>query len=246
MIILCNGHAKSGSSFVYQITEGMVEDLGFDQIKIREKYVPNRYVPYKPHPHFVELPEGSMTDLVDVLPEEILMVLKTHNPLTKEIEALLEDKRILALFSYRNPRDAAVSLRDSARREEHLEKKLRRFYGINSNEDAIRVIADRWSLSIPWLENKNTLSINYDSILLFPFELSAHIKEYLGIDVDADKVLINYLTERNKIREYNIGVSNRHVSNFSVEEESLCDELLADFEARYFNNVEKKDVLWGS
>lgn len=243
MLILCNGHAKSGSSFVYQLIEAVVTRTGYAQPEIRRHFLPSSQIPRPAHPYFADFAPGDVASLCRDLPTGVLMVVKTHSPLTPDMAELLKQGKLKVVYTYRNPRDAAVSLRDSARREEHLPVTKRRFLGIDTNLDAIQVMANRISHATHWLRNDSVLTIHYQEIVDAPFDLAQRIMTYLGLQVDIIPFLKEHLLNKQRIQEFNVGISGRHVSNFDLLEEGLCDTFFSKFEQEFLVEKGTPDFL---
>lgn len=230
LIILCNGQAKSGSSFVHQVVENMVEASGFDQKSMRKSFLPPSTQPYPPHPHYAEFEEGQLQEVWENMEEDGVMVVKTHSPLRADMVDLLNKGRIKALFTYRNPRDAAVSLFEAGRAESGKAAELRRFPGVDSRLIAIRVMANRVGIAAHWLQNSSVLKIDYEDISCSFLDVVREIKTYLDYDGEIMPVISSYLRKKQKIREYNVGVSGRYVTNLDLLEEGWSNIIFRDFD----------------
>lgn len=230
MLVICNGQPKSGSSFIHQLVDGLSENAGHDQQALRSAYLPGEYIPYPPHPHFVNLPPDGATRIVTSMPSSDLMVIKTHCSLTEELLQLIRQGEILALCSYREPRDAAVALADAASNESRLDAAERRFHGIESYLDAILVTANRTHMVMPWLTTEEVLKISFTELSQNPFGLLHRLQAWLGLNSGDDTVLLQLLRKRASIREYNIGLAGRHHTNLTCFEEGLCNQLFHSFD----------------
>ncbi len=231
MIVLCNGLAKSGSSFIFQIAESLAESAGFNQKSLRNQYVPNTFIPYKPHPHFVSFPPGELSQLVQSVPTSQLLVVKTHDPFSQEAAELLILEKIKVINSYRNPRDAAVSLWDAAVKERLTVKEEKwRFTVAPSFQKAIIATACLSSNNIGWLQDKKTLNIGFDRIRIEPIDVAEAIANYLQLQANSFPIAAKYIKNRKDIREYSIGIPERFITYMSLFEEGLSNQLFQKYD----------------
>lgn len=63
---------------MYQLAVSLVEAAGHKQNNHRKLYLPTELVPYKPHPHFVMLTEGALSDLVNNIKIDTFPICKNH------------------------------------------------------------------------------------------------------------------------------------------------------------------------
>ncbi len=231
MIIFCNGLAKSGSSFIFQITESLAQAAGFNQSELRKKYIPINFIPYKPHPHFVSIPSNTIYEWAHEVPESILLVIKTHAPYSLESAKLLQSKTIKVINSYRDPREAAVSLWD-ARLKEIMTTDAQEYhrFDVPSFLHAILTIANRANANSGWLHNTNALNIGFPEIIEQPFIAANSISKYLGLNIDSFPIVSRYLINRESIHEYNIGIPGRYRTYMSQFEAGLSNRLYQKYD----------------
>jgi len=230
VIVFCNGLAKSGSSFLFQITEKLAEAAGFNQDALRKQFVPDQFVPYKPHPHFVSVPPDKLSQWVRDIPDSQLIVVKTHDPCCPEAAELLRQKKIKVINSYRDPRDAAVSLWDSGLKERlTVDEKYRRF-NIPSFPSAIMILAHLANTNAEWIRNEDTLNLDFEEIAGAPYDVAIAIEQYLQLGTNSFSIVSHYLKNRGNIREYNIGVSGRYKTYMSLFEEGWCNQLYKQYD----------------
>jgi len=230
MIVLCNGLAKSGSSFIFQIAESLAESTGFAQESLRDQYIPAEFIPYKPHPHFVSFPPEELNRWVESVSTTQTLVVKTHDPFTPEMEELLAAGKIKVLNSYRNPRDAAVSLWDSALKERLIIDRSKWRFGIPTFQASIMIVAHLANINAHWMKNRHTLNVGFHEITESPFEVAKNIADHLQLEDNSFSVVSTYLKNRNRIREYNIGLSGRHMTYMSLFEEGWSNRIYRQYD----------------
>ena len=230
MIILCNGLAKSGSSFIFQIADNLAESAGFKQKQLRDQYIPDSFIPYKPHPHFVTVPPDKLPQWAQSIPPSQLLVVKTHDSFTPQASSLLASGKIKVINSYRNPRDAAVSLWDSALQENLAIDKENRRFAIPSFQAAIMITAHLSSVNAEWIRNRHTLNIGFQDISNNPFGAATTIANHLQLDNNSFTIISKYLMNRKRIREYNIGLSGRYKTYMNLFEEGWSNQLFGNYD----------------
>lgn len=230
MIVLCNGLAKSSSTFIFQIAGSLAELAGFGQEQLRNQYVPNAIVPYKPHPHFVSFSTGELSRWVQSVPTSQLLVVKTHDICTPETERLLISGKIKAINSYRDPRDAAVSLWESALKERLTVDRDKWRFDIPSFQAAIMIVANLTKVNAGWMNNDHTLNVGFHDIAEHPFETAELTAEYLQLEGSSFTIISKYLKNRNRIGEYNIGLSRRYKTYMSLFEEGWSNRMYGEYD----------------
>jgi hypothetical protein len=164
MLILAHGQPKSGSTFLFQIASGAADlenrverkDL-YDIVAKTTKILP---------PEFVPMLKDEMVDsLMAAVPQSLSLVLKVHGPLCERARTEIENGRIRAFTSFRDPRDIAVSLRDVATKQRN-EGKDNFFTSLHELDDMVRPI--RWMCHnvLEWAKCKNVIAIPFYLIAL--------------------------------------------------------------------------------
>lgn len=245
MIVLCYGLPKSASTFAFQLASGLVEAAGFAQAPLYRRYLPPDLAPYPPQPYFVQLAAGDLTRIVAGLPEEQLMVVKLHGPLHSDIHNLLDTGACRALCTHRDPRDAAVSLFDAAQRERRRQGALRReaFTAIDNMDQCIDTIADRLGDALPWMAHEKVQALDFAGLQSDPYGRAVAIADYLGLDaddgidkridrrIDPGAVLLDYLLDKRRIGEFNVGTAGRyHTVMTAAQEQRAADAFAAWFD----------------
>jgi len=205
MIYLSYGMPKSASTFCYQIANAMLQGAGHSREKICNKYLPPDY-----HKAFMPLVNDEILDLVELIPESEILIIKTHTHLNKTIDTLLRTGKIKASVTFRDPRDAAISLIDAG--ESDRNKNLNReFNEIWTIEDAFDYYKKHQSENQQWLKHPQVLKLSYNLLALNPHQAARRIGDYLHIEAEIDPVITDLLTNPdNKIWEYNVGKIGRY------------------------------------
>ncbi|WP_448871316.1 hypothetical protein [Desulfobulbus propionicus] len=227
MIILSHGMAKSASSFTVQIILGLVnkhcELNGFRNFALGE---------------FIKSQKSMFvydeTD-IDVIVKSILhnskftnndfVVIKLHRSCTPFISSLIDSRKIIALSSYRDPRDMALSLIDAGKKDEELG--LTRFTKYKSLEDTIPAIKYQLRCSKTWAASLNTLFIPFVDLASKPYDVANKISNHLSIDFHKS-VVDELINDKTKIWEYNKGKKIRWIEEFG-EMDTEWTSIMNDF-----------------
>ncbi len=205
MIYLSYGMPKSASTFCYQLAESMLRQAGHIREEICKKFLPESF-----HSAFMTLNHDEIVQIDHYLPFDKILIIKTHAKLSKSINHLLDSGRIKASATFRDPRDAAISLVDAGENDRKLNK-FRKFNEINDLEDAFLVYKYAKYNFIQWLTHTNVLKISFNLLALDPIEAALRIRNYLDIDVDVTPIVAKYSENpKKKIWEFNIGKVGRY------------------------------------
>lgn len=232
MIVICYGMPKSASTFTVQLATALV-DCQHNQSKLYE-YLPEGVNPSaKNKIVYIQELDKVICDLVDRVPSDRVLVVKTHCPLSKPIESALESGNALAIVNYRNPYDIMVSLKDVGERERLKEKSKQRpeFAWIKSIDDTKRNIRGIVSTAKTWLDKKSEslLCISYQSIEKTPLNVALDIDKFIQLNLKPSSIrtiVDGFISDKSKIGEYNVGVSGRGAEiSFTESDKKLVEEM---------------------
>ncbi len=221
MIYLSYGMPKSASTFCYQIANGMLHAAGHSRETICKKYLPPNY-----HKAFMPLVNNEILELVELIPESEILIIKTHTSLNETIDSLLRTGRIIASVTYRDPRDAAISLLDAGEsdRKKNIKRKFNEIWTI---EEAFDFYTKNQAVTKQWLRHPQVLKLSYNMLALNPHIAAQHIGDYLHINVEIDPIITHLLTDPSKkIWEYNVGRIGRYKDFMNQE---MIDRFLYEF-----------------
>ena len=230
MIILCYGMPKSASSFVFQMVVDMANLAGYSQSECRE-----RYLEADMRHSFQNLYSARFRSFLHAIPKEELYVLKTHGNYCELISQALTRSEISALATFRDPLDIAVSLLDvgQSERKSHLADQREYFANIHTIDDVVTDI-DKYVLDAEkWLLDPLVLNIPYNDILMNAEAVAIKIQEFFNLGDQAESVCRNYLADKNKIWEYNIGGNERWKGRLTQEEASSLMNRYSQFRAKW-------------
>ncbi|NES89355.1 tetratricopeptide repeat protein [Okeania hirsuta] len=251
MIIICYGMPKSASTFTFQLASALV-DCKYSQSKVYKSLPEKTKRHFYKNTRFIEKLDQAIYDLVDIVPSDKVLVIKTHSPLSKPVESVLESGNALAIVNYRNPYDIIVSLKDVGEKE-RLKKKSERHKGfakIKSIDDAKVLIPDFIRKAKTWLDKKSEslLYVSYQEVEKIPFNVARDINEFLQLNLEPnsiDTIVDGFISDKSKIGQYNIGVSGRGAEiSFSESDKKLVEEINS-FVDLYFqggDNTIKKEI----
>jgi len=229
MIFLCHGLAKSASSFAYHLASGSAEAAGFIQAPMLRRYLPAVLVPHPPQPYFIEPFAGALSEVAAAIPAEEILVVKLHSPLHPDIRDLLQSDDCLGLCTYRDPRDAIVSLYEASQRERRKTGSDQRkaFTEIQSIERCIDIIKRRFEDIQPWLRQPNILPIAYQDLRIDPLGEAQRLSKHMGLSVDSAAIVAAFITDKRRIREFNVGNNGRFKTVLSQAQETAAQQAYA-------------------
>ncbi|MBP7461772.1 MAG: sulfotransferase domain-containing protein [Candidatus Delongbacteria bacterium] len=172
------------------------------------------------------LVNNEILELVELIPESEILIIKTHTNLNKTIDSLLRTGRIIASVTYRDPRDAAISLLDAGEsdRKRNIERKFNEIWTI---EQALDFYKNCQADTKQWLRHPKVLKVSYNLLALNPHQAAQRIRDYLHIEADIDPIITNLITNPDKkIWEYNVGKIGRYKDNMNQE---TIDRFLHEF-----------------
>ena len=252
MIVICYGMPKSASSFTFQLAAALVDckykvykslpeedSLYINKLELGTYNNTYTSLPERVKSHFflkslyIDKLDQAIYDLVDTLPSDQVLVIKTHSPLSKPIESVLESGNALAIVNYRNPYDIIVSLKDVGERERLKEKSKQRpeFAWIKSIDDTKRNIRGIVSTAKTWLDKKSEslLCISYQSIEKTPLNVALDIDKFIQLNLKPSSIrtiVDGFISDKSKIGEYNVGVSGRGAEiSFTESDKKLVEEM---------------------
>lgn len=232
MLFLCYGMPKSASSFAFTLAKDIAQTKS-DQMQLKST------LPEDLRDFFIVSGLGkTLTRISDLIPEEEIYVLKTHNPLDKETQELLLSGKIKAIVSYRDPYDIVVSLKEAGDRERQKPKNRQREYftQITGYEEALEKIPNFLNNARSWMEFQETklVKISFSDISKNPLIIAQNIAQHMGLEVDTSKIANSYVSNKESILEFNKGVEGRGYQELNIPENNSIKKQMDEFIDLYF------------
>ena len=216
MIFISYGLQRSASTFSFQLLEGMLDAAGFSQKKILG-LLPEEY-----RMQFVDFARYDIEAYLRYIPQDQVLLLKTHSRLTPGMKELIRKGQIKASVSYRSPYDVAVSLYRVGIEERKKDRSKQRmgFARIETMGQALETTAQLLKIADKWLDNQYTLKLFYPDVVLRTRETTLRMADYLGVSVDIAPVCDKYLNDKALIWEYRgggIGVAEQYLDKVQMD-----------------------------
>jgi len=205
MILLSYGMPKSASTFCYQVENEMLCQVGHIRKEICETYLPVEF-----HPAFLEFNNNEIIPMSERIPDDKILIVKTHTLLRDPIDRLLKSGKLKATATFRDPRDAAISLLNSGEKDRKQNVK-RSFSDLFTIDQAIQILKNYEEILTPWLKHPNVLKLSYNLLSSNPGEAAIRIRDYLQIDADVTPVVEKFSGNLGeKVWEFNVGKAGRY------------------------------------
>ncbi len=208
MLVLVYGLPKSASSYATELARGLAEAAGHDQVQLRERYHEARFVQ-----DLAEL-EAVCADL----PEDAILVLKTHSPRNRTVAELEERGLLKSIATFRDPRDAALSAFEAGELARQQNDTYQTFYTLESLDDAIDFTIKHFDHAEGWLASDATLKLDYHYLTPSGDQPARDIAAYLGIDPNLASAVEDLTSGNRRVYNYNVGTSGRYVEHFTGEQ----------------------------
>jgi hypothetical protein len=182
------------------------------------------------------LDAGALDELVDRVAAPKLLVVKTHAPLTPEIERHLDAGTAIASVSFRDPRDVAVSLLEAGVNERRRTNGREVFCRIHSLEDTLEPMREHLPYLRAWLRRDDVLHLPFDLLVEWPHAAAARIASQMSLEVDSQSIGERLFRSRDQVPEYNVGKKGRYRQVMTVAEQ-------ATFTAEFHREIEMIERL---
>lgn len=236
MIVICHGMVKSASSFATQIVLGLIEkhcQVNSGHIIDLRRFLPDS------NGLFVGINENIDSIAQQAIKEfdesqNDFLVIKTHNDCQPYIKSLIEDGRAVAISTFRNPIDIALSLCDAAKID--IENGRSRFNHYRTIDDTIPAIDWQIDCFKSWVLVSGVQLIYFDDIAVNPLAVGERIANTLSIKWESEVVLNLLNNKKDLIWEFNQGNQNRRL----VELECSEIERLNNYWCHFADFIEAK------
>jgi hypothetical protein len=224
--------AKSASSFAFQLAAGTANQMTNQQAllsrlpeHLRQSYQANL--------------ASNIEEIDACVPDADILVLKTHDPLDRVTLQMLRENRLLASITIRDPYDILVSLLDSGRRERLRPEDQQRpyFSEISELEDALRRVPSHMKCAEDWITHAGPSSrcevFRFEELRVDPYAVAKRICRQMGVDSDVQELVSGYLSDREKIWEYNKGLPGRGRSEIEVPDDHPVKRMMDHFVSKH-------------
>lgn len=258
MIIIAHGMPKSGSTFLYQV----LGDLSYihnnaDAREVRERYLS------KPADHYQDfyltIDDDVLKEVVERIPADVFYVIKTHGMISDYAKEQAARGNIKIFYSYRDPRDVALSMLDAGRAE-RAQNLDRFFHQFREAKDVCDSIKLAFTCVEPLMSAPRLHDVPYFAIANNQTWVIEHVAGLLGMKPAAATLVEKYKPENNtdRIVEFNKGVYDRFLDELEprdikylsdvldheiklVDDASLAFAAREGFSAGYAELVDKRD-----
>lgn len=227
MIYISYGVPKSASTFTYVVTEHVLRTAGLAPVELSEAAKGN-----KSRLNYVDPINGAALDRIRAELGDRSAVIKTHGAPDRHVLDAVEHGDVFASAVIRDPREIALSLLDHGRRSRNLG--VGDFADFMTPTDTFSALDDQFARLSRWLQSGKVLLLTYDEIAFDTEFAVQRIIDQLGLPVAAAAVL-SALPDRDKVEQFNKGVSQRFASEMSVETQRLFLDRYADLYRRYID-----------
>jgi len=193
VIVVNYGLPKSASTFVYQLTAGILVAAGHDQAAIRRDHLPEEL-----RADDLPLVPETLHTLLESVPVASILTVKTHYPL-ESVRELAVNTQVRGIVTVRDPRDAILSFMDFAPRVQidPARAALLRKYPRPGNtapvtagrprwdvdfDVALRFYVDRCREAMAWWEAPGFLRVTFGEIVEAPRAVARRIADHLGLN----------------------------------------------------------------
>jgi hypothetical protein len=218
MILLSWGMPRSGSSFCFQISREILEFYGHNNYIIQEKFLPIEF-----RDNYLDITSDSLDKLLNYVPDEVILIVKTHSYLYDEIKSYIEQGKVKATATFRNPMGIILSLVDVGEAD-RKNKKERGFNKIFTVDDAINYFkTEIFPAALRWIDCDNIFKISYKKLTTDTNEVFYNFIDYLDLQKNINNIkqvdkIINKYQGKDNIWEFNIGKYKRYLDFFTTEE----------------------------
>ena len=231
MVYICYGIPKSASTFAFMIAYDIACE-NTDQASLWSTF------PREFSSEYLENLDVNIARLLEIVPENEIVVIKTHQRLTPRIRDWLRSGVCKAQVSIRDPYDIALSLFEAGARERTfpVSRQRRVFADIYTIEDAIGCTCRILNDAVGWLEYHGQLNypvINFTQISSHPYVTAGRIADYMGISTNVNRIVSKYVNDKSTIEEFNKGIAGRGRARIRLDSLDPGKRLFDAFCERY-------------
>jgi len=227
MIVISAGFMKSASTLIHDYQVDMIalasKRNGQKQL---EKFSSGRGAAYRGK---LDLKTFLILIVINFLYGDV--ALKTHSGPTFFVRVLVALRLAKVTYSYRDPRDVALSMLDHGnrtRKKGENFKDNRGFSNVHEVTDALPKVREEIDNWYGWRDFGSVLLIRYEDFMTEKAKCLQAIAQHLGYDLSQEDVqtLLNKYTDL-KSRNFNKGTVERYKEELSATDLAACNRALA-------------------
>lgn len=226
MLVLCYGIQKSGSTLTFEMVKAALASAGFAQDFIRNDLG-------RPKGNFINTTRDNIVSMIEEIGPDRRIAAKSHSGFAKHLSAWLEglmrEGKLRVIASYRDPRDACLSLVDAAAKSRLIGRY--NFAEVATLDDAVDFIEARIGAFEKWAALEGTLLLDYETVAFAPDTALDAIERTLGIVSDRQAVLRHAFEEADTLK--NKAQPARHRDELSPADNARLTERFQGFLTRY-------------
>lgn len=242
MIVLSAGMPKSGSGWVWNMTNDMLVAAGHDDARAVRDEHNLHHILKAANCNLRRLDEEHLLPLAKLSDQGKTFLVKTHRGPTPLLRKLVAEGKFKVMYNYRDLRDVVVSGMDRAKEMREKGELKGRQWGVVGPQKSFGKLTNI-PMSILWVKFRvlpvwraytdwdEALITRYEDISADAVEQLRRIRAHLGLDLD-DSTLeqIAQRYRREKIKQnipgsglhFNKGVAGRHKKALSPRGQRLC------------------------
>jgi hypothetical protein len=236
MLVLCYGMQKSGSTLAFELTCGVLQSAGFEQVFIRnDLHEPRDGRVYR---NYVEdISADAIEDLISTAGPARKIAFKTHSTFPDELFPRLEElqaKRDLQIIaSYRDPRDICLSLLDAGEKSRELERGG--FGRFETLDEAAEFVKGRVARFRKWASLKGTLRLEYETVAYAPDEAIDRLEAVLGVTANRTEAMKHAFEDA--FTQKNKATRRRYETEMTDKQKRQMEKIFR----RFLNNACEED-----
>ncbi len=214
MIVVSGSLPKSGSTWLYKMTDALLVASGHDSAEsVRRRYRLERLLPGFSNELGYPAPAKLARLLWPHARGEAILV-KTHFAPSRSLRLLLGRGVARATYIYRDPRDAALSALDHGERARQRGGRLD-LTRLHSVEDAVAYMRDQLRATWPrWSRCPGVLCLRYEDLLADAVATLGRVRTHLGLACDdrcVERVVERFDRDRAPEKQRHLMMVNRAV-----------------------------------
>jgi hypothetical protein len=239
VLLISYGIPRSGSTLSFEFAKRILDEAGFPQRRLSDAFtIPGRRNNYR-REWSMEIGEALLREVR----EDEYIAIKTHGPPGPELRAALAAegrfRRVKVHVVLRDPREVALSLRESGEKARRLNKPTHA--EIESLDDACRYIRPYIDRCREWGSIPGSLKLHYDDVAFDSIRAIARMADHLGVPAKPESVAT--FVRSHAFTQFNKGQPKRYLRDMTPAEAESIRLQYSEFIERV---CEARDYSWFS
>lgn len=241
MIYVSFGLEKSGSTLTANLTRHLLEHAGHPHMPLsaRDRGMPANGDKAGRHGEVTNNVKywtpGVVEAMARLIPDERIVMLRTHAGPGAEILKLIDEGRGLCHVALRDPRDIILSMFDVIARKERLGRPNHTGIRLGDVTSAFEPLRVNLESAYQWGKARGAIFLDYENTAFAADVTIAAICEQLGLTLPREKYAAIFAeAAANPNGKLNVGVSMRHRREMSTRDQEAVMAHFADFYARFY------------